>query len=1165
MVLQSNTFQDTAETAGITWSRQRGDEAISVSWLDYNSDGLVDLWISGHGYNGAINSNNAANQVLFPDAKFPFLYINNGNGTFTNLLDEDWRQGSGGDTHGSTWIDADNDGDPDVFVAGGGQLGGIVGDGRGQSNHFFVNRFRDSNLLTNEAENNNIGYKLARTRAAIWFDGNNDGLLDFVNLVAARPDGSSANAYFEQQPNGTFIDRSEAVGFDVPGSSRYGQLADFTGDGKLDLIIQGTFEFPLKVYDISSGNSFVDVTSDYNFPLTSDIPINNEGNPDQSEDFADHESARDTIIADFDGDGNNDIFLVRSRHDIDHASVSQNNDRIVAADLVFSNAVPETGYSFRTTGTVAIDFFSPNALPIDINPSQIFIGSSGRNPTAAELEAFINISSETTETATSNDNPRTNEVDRVSALALNPNSANIGGIKSDRSARGIYIGYNANNQTWQVRVNGYNFEKIRSAVESTANITNLQAIGFTNVDPLENALSDQLWIYNEATGQYEDSSVAAGLTELTNAQSAVAADFDNDKDLDIYISNSYATYDQPNILYENQGDGTFIKVTLAGGAQSESVGPVWLDFETGSKLATADVNNDGAIDIFSSSTITKSPRKTYLGNTSQLFENQGNNNNWLQIKLVGIESNRDGIGAQVRVTSGGTTQLREQNSGTHNFAQNDQRLHFGLGQDEQINRVEIKWPSGRTQILNNVSVNQILTVTEPFSNNVMGDENNDSLVGGVKADRIEGLAGNDTIVGLRGNDRLIGDAGNDSLVGGADSDTLMGGVGSDLLRGGDDNDYLTGGDGFDRLEGNNGDDTIKGEGGNDFIFGGIGFDSLVGNDGKDTINGDGDDDYIDGGNNRDTLRGNAGNDTIKGGIDFDLIEGGAGNDSIEGNQDSDLLFGGLGKDTIDGGEGADIIRGQQGDDLVSGGSGDDTINGGGGFDTLNGGNGNDYLDGEGSQDTLNGGNGSDTLKGGNSNDLLNGGAGYDIIVETGDFNFTITDSKLIGRGIDSFNNIEAIEIFGGGGVNVLDGSAVTSLQLQLNGRGARDTLIGGAGDDLITGGAAVDVMTGGDGNDRFIYTSRGDRNDTITDFTSGEDAIVIDRSAFGIELELGVLDESQFVLGNVAVDENTRFIYNANNDRLLFDSDGTGSNEAIVITNFSNNPTLENTDISVIS
>lgn len=49
MVLQSNTFQDTAETAGITWSRQRGDEAISVSWLDYNSDGLVDLWISGHG------------------------------------------------------------------------------------------------------------------------------------------------------------------------------------------------------------------------------------------------------------------------------------------------------------------------------------------------------------------------------------------------------------------------------------------------------------------------------------------------------------------------------------------------------------------------------------------------------------------------------------------------------------------------------------------------------------------------------------------------------------------------------------------------------------------------------------------------------------------------------------------------------------------------------------------------------------------------------------------------------------------------------------------------------------------------------------------------------------------------------------------------------------
>lgn len=1162
MVLTSNTFKDIAENSGITWSRHRGDEAISVSWLDYNGDGLIDLWISGHGYNGAINSNNAANQVLFPNAKFPVLYINNGNGTFTNLLDKDWRQGSGGDTHGSTWIDADNDGDRDVFIAGGGQLGGIVGDGRGQSNHFFVNRFRGSNLLTNEAENKNVGYKLARTRATIWFDGNNDGLLDFVNLVAARPDGSSANAYFEQQANGTFVDRSTAVGFNAPGSSRYGQLADLTGDGKLDLVIQGTFEFPLKVYDISTENGFIDVTDNYNFPLTSDIPLDRDGNPEQSEDFEDHESARDTIIADFNGDGHNDIFLVRSRHDIYQASVSQNNDRIVGADLVF-HTKPETGYRFRTTGTVAIDFFSRDAFTIDT--SQIFIGSSGRNPTAAELEAFVNLSSETTETATSNDNPRTSEVDRVAALALNPNSANVQGIKLDRSARGIYIGYSPNNQTWQVWVNGREYETIRSVVESTEDITNLQPLGFTNVDPIENALTDQLWIYNETTGQYEDQSVAAGLTELTNAQSAVAGDFDNDKDLDVYIANSYASYDQPNILYENQGDGTFVKVALAGGAESKSVGSVLLDFETGSKLATGDFDNDGFLDIFSSSTITKSPRKTYLGNVSQLFHNQGNDNNWVQIELVGVQSNRDGIGAQVRVTSGGTTQLREQNSGTHNFAQNDQRLHFGLAQDEQIDKIEIKWSSGATQVLRDVSVNQILTITEPFANNLIGNENGDSLVGGVKADRIEALGGNDTIIGLGGNDRLIGGTDNDSLVGGAGSDTLMGGEGSDLLRGGDDNDYLTGGNGFDRLEGNNGDDTVKGEGGNDFIFGGIGFDSLVGNDGKDTINGDADDDYIDGGNNRDTLRGNAGNDTIKGGIDLDLIEGGTGNDRIEGNQDGDLLFGGLGKDTIQGGEGADIIRGQQGDDLVSGDSGDDTVLGGGGFDTVNGGNGNDNLDGEGSQDTLNGGNGDDTLRGGNSNDLLNGGAGYDIVVETGDFDFTISNTKLIGRGIDSLNDIEAVEIFGGGGVNTLDGSAVTQLQLQLNGRGGRDTLVGGDGDDVLTGGAAIDVMTGGAGSDRFIYTSTSDRNDRITDFESGTDVIVIDRSAFGGEISLGILEESQFMLGNASVDTNTRFIYNSNNDRLLFDSDGTGSNEAIVIANFSNNPTLENTDIEIIA
>ncbi|WP_144867223.1 FG-GAP-like repeat-containing protein, partial [Hyella patelloides] len=806
MVLNNNSFQDVADSAGIVWSKHRGDESISVAWVDYNKDGLLDLWISGHGYN------NAAPNALFPTAKYPFLYINNGNGTFTNLFESDWRRGNGGDTHGTNWFDLDNDGDSDVFVNSGGQLGA----GGGQPNYLFVNRNSAIGLLTEESEDRDVVYQIGRSRSSVWFDGNNDGRLDFVNLVAARDDGLGANAYFEQQSNGTFTNRSNAVGFNVPGSSRYGQLADLTGDGKLDLVIQGTFEFPLAVYDVSSGNNFQDVTNNFNFPLTSDNP------PDPTQDFENHTSARDTVIADFDGDGDNDIFLVRSEIKTILPSVSQDNNRIVSSDLIVRNPGQEIGYSFQTSGTVAIDFFDLNGVQADLNPNEIFIGASGRNPTAQELEAFVNINSATTETAVSNDNPRTDAVDRVAALALSPNNSGVTGLPGDRSERGVYINYDPGTQTWDIRFNSNNFASIRSAVESTTNITNLQSIGFTNVDPASNALTDQLWI-NNSNGQFtlSDDPVFAN---PTLAQSVVSGDFDNDKDIDLYVANAYSSFDRPNILYENQGDGTFTTVPLAGGAEGTAKGPLWLDFETGSKLATSDFNNDGFLDIYVGSTVARSPRKTYLSSPSQLYQNQGNSNNWLLIDLQGTQSNREGIGAQIRVTSGGTTQLREQNGGTHNFAQNDTRLHFGLAQDNIIEQVEISWPSGVTQVLNNVSANQVLTITEPFANDIAGDNSENFLGGTGQTDRIEGLDGNDTINGFGGNDSLIGGDGSDSILGSEGNDTLLGNDGGDTLKGGSENDLIFGGSDLDRLEGNSGDDTLNGEAGNDFLTGGAGFD-----------------------------------------------------------------------------------------------------------------------------------------------------------------------------------------------------------------------------------------------------------------------------------------------------------------------------------------------------
>ena len=471
MVLNSNSFKDVANNAGIRWSRQKGDEAFSVAWTDLNSDGLLDLVVSPHGYNGASQN--------YPKAKYAYRYINQGNGKFKLL--GDFRKGIGGDTHGITFADFDNDGDPDLFVSGGGQLG----NGPGQPNLFFVN---NNGNLKEQAQSRGLKYEVGRGRSSLWFDHNNDGLLDVLLLETLRDDGKGKTALFQQNPNGTFSNVSNAVGLNVPVPSNYAQLGDVTGDGKLDLIIQGTFNFPAKVYDFSQGNRFVDVTNKLNFPLVSDpIALRNK-----NRDFQEHESARDSIIADFDNDGDNDFFVTRSlARTTNYPSVFQGtNKKIVSSDLILRNPGKEIGYSFKTASdaTVAIDFFNVNGLAANnINPNNIFIGASGRRPTAAELEAFVNVSSFSTQPAKGNDLPSTKEVDRVAALALSANSRGVKGLANNRSKRGIYIGLV--NGTWQVRLKSGQVESIRSAVESTRTITNLNPVGFNNINPAKNALT----------------------------------------------------------------------------------------------------------------------------------------------------------------------------------------------------------------------------------------------------------------------------------------------------------------------------------------------------------------------------------------------------------------------------------------------------------------------------------------------------------------------------------------------------------------------------------------------------------------------------------------------------------------------------------------------------
>jgi Ca2+-binding RTX toxin-like protein len=1176
--MNSNSFKEVAAQSGIQWSRQKGEEAFSVAWLDYNNDGLMDLWVSGHGYNGGTPQ--------YPDGKYPYLYLNNGDGTFTNLFAEDWRTGVGGDVHGTTWMDFDNDGDRDVFAASGGNLGDNQIDPDLQGNKFFVN---NNSTLTNEAVERGLDNPVARGRSSVWFDGNNDGLLDVVVLSAIREDGQSYTAYYEQQANGNFVDRTFQVGLNVTESSRYAQLADLTGDGKLDLVIQGTYTWPLGVFDFSSGTTFQNVTN--LIPQISDPPA------DPTFDFADHDSARDSVIADFNGDGHNDIFLTRSRTFTPQPSIFQGSDTIASADLILQNG-GEIGVNLKTQGVFAFDSFDFNGRDAifvgddgdntngfeGFDASKVFIGASGRNPTAAELEAIFGSGYDPNLTSGSDACPvcgenHSGQNQNSAAFQLDPNDASVAGLKSDRSTRGIYVGYDVATQTWQVRLSSNQREILRIAVESDTTISDLTPVGFTPADPNSLALSDRFLVYDPASGEYQDLTAAAGLDTPTLAHSTVAADFDNDMDIDIYIANAYPSFNQPNILYENDGNGNFTKVALAGGAAGTEVGFHRLDFEIGQRLATADYDNDGFVDIFAGSTTGKSPRKTYLGTPSQLFHNEegvnGNNNKWLQIDLQGIQSNRDAVGARVLVTTpDGVTQLREQNGGTHVFAQNSTRLHFGLGQNNIISTLVVQWPSGQTTTLNNVTVNQILKIVEAFPSIITGNNSNNLLNGTNNPDRIIGLAGNDTLngddrndslEGGLGNDLLRGDAGSDTLQGDEGNDTIDGGIGNDVLNGGDNQDSLSGGSGTDTLNGGNDNDTLKGEAdsdrllgeagndsllggdGDDILDGGIGDDSLFGENGNDTlIGGDGNDvlsggeenDSLQGGNGNDTLRGNKGQDFLEGGNDNDILNGNEGNDILLGGKDHDSLLGEGGSDLLEGGSGNDTLQGGDGNDTLDGGSEIDrlvesgnsnflltntqligkgtdiisnfelarliggggnnlmnasavttmsvTLEGGGGNDTLLGGTQNDYLFGINNNDSIEGGNGDDTLRGGNGNDTLKGGAGSDRLLEVSDANFTLTNTQLIGAGIDSISELEIAEIVGGAGNNSLNANAVTTMKVLLEGGEGNDTLIGGSqndtlnglndndflegrnGNDSLNGGSGNDTMTGGNGNDTIF-------------------------------------------------------------------------------------------------
>lgn len=207
---------------------------------------------------------------------------------------------------------------------------------------------------------------------------------------------------------------------------------------------------------------------------------------------------------------------------------------------------------------------------------------------------------------------------------------------------------------------------------------------------------------NRGNGLFSDEGISSGIS-MAAAQfvgwSSSFFDYDNDGDIDITKTNGALKhlYGQESQIFENDGKGKFSDVSL-------KLGKYFSQEYVGRGSCTGDIDNDGDLDLF----VTNLNDRCVL-----LRNNKGNQNNWFEMNLIGTVSNRDAVGARVRLTSGGKLQITQKRSTTGYLSQGDPRLHFGLGKNDNIERIEITWPSGKKQVLENVKANQILTVTEP--------------------------------------------------------------------------------------------------------------------------------------------------------------------------------------------------------------------------------------------------------------------------------------------------------------------------------------------------------------------------------------------------------------------------------------------------------------------
>ena len=495
----------------------------------------------------------------------------------------------------------------------------------------------------------------------------NDGDLDLyiVNIPGAfkdklsnNTDTTSTNALYRNNGNGTFTDITLSA---MVGDTGYGMgcvFADYNGDGNIDIYVTNYGENVL--YRNNGDNTFTNVTKTAGV----ECPLWSTG----------------AAFADCDGDNDLDLYVC-NYVDYDLEKFEQKKAESKQSGILVPNALnptvfqPQDNFLYRNNG---------DGTFTDITEKAGVSASSGRSMQAIfsdfdndnDLDLYVANDTSDNHIYRNEGNGTFTDVSAESWAADFRGSMGI--TAGDYDADGdidLFISH------WIEQENVLYRNLLKESVVETNNPEHIRFV---------------------------DESYSAMLAEISIKEIGWGTslfDYDNDGDLDIFVANgsTFQHLDQPellipqnNQLFRNEGDGTFSDVSKTSGIAN-------LPARVSRGAAFGDYDNDGDVDIF---IVNNYDQPTLLRN------NLSNNNNWLQVKLVGLSPNTNAVGAKILLSNEGITQIREIYAGDSYMSANSFIAEFGVGKSTQVKMLQIIWNNGQTQSLQDISVNQLIEIVQ---------------------------------------------------------------------------------------------------------------------------------------------------------------------------------------------------------------------------------------------------------------------------------------------------------------------------------------------------------------------------------------------------------------------------------------------------------------------